>query len=224
MDYPDQNPEITAWDPCDDQGHTNTVPCHATINILNRKPFQQAQLWLSLTTALGRWRQESQEFKTSHAYIAPSWPVWTIWDPVSRKPKPKITEKKFHRPVWAKDEDLASCYVNSVPSQCQAQLIWSRRVGSWERKEWECSSRVSGLSELGRFWEGNLGFPMGTSLELSTYYFLLSCSQMTTKAKNSAFLKKVSWEEARGNLLSSQLGMVSWKGWRRSHLIHSFLI
>lgn len=134
MDFPDQNPEIISWDPCHDQGHTNTAPCQVAINILNWKLFQQVQR--PLTSALGGWRREDQEFKTNLSYIAHCCLAWTTWDPVSSKTKTTEKKKKFHRPVWAKDEDLTSCYVNSVPSQCQAQLIRSRCVGSWERKKW----------------------------------------------------------------------------------------
>lgn len=35
-----------------------------------------------------------------------------------------------YRPVVSKDKDLAACNVYTIPGQSQAELVWSRRIGT----------------------------------------------------------------------------------------------
>lgn len=34
-------------------------------------------------------------------------------------------------PVVSEDKDLAACNVNAIPGQSQAELVWSRCIGTW---------------------------------------------------------------------------------------------
>lgn len=110
-----------------------------------------------------------------------------------------------------KDEDLASCYVNAVPSQRQAQLVWRRCVCSWKGNK-QAFSHHAWTTRVWQVLGTSTGFPGWLSI---TAFSFAPEWPLRSQSYEFHILKELPGRRMEATSFHASSATSAWEGQRR---------